>query len=64
MDRRYLNRGEIGPEVFNSLEVDLFVLPTTCTLNLMSYRVRILRRKGKFWESFTFKQLFFVLVET
>ena len=38
----------------NSLEVGLFVLPTTCTLNLMSLHVRILRRKGQFLESLTF----------
>ena len=43
----------------NSLEVDLFVLLKTCTLNLMSLQVRILRRKGQFWESFTFYQLLF-----
>lgn len=38
----------------NFLEVDLFVLPATCILNLMSLRVGILRRNGQFGESLMF----------
>lgn len=48
----------------HSLEEDLFVLPTTRTLNRMSLHVGILMRNGQFWMSLLLYQLFFLFIET
>lgn len=48
----------------HSLEEDLFVLPTTRTLNRMSLHVGILMRNGQFWMSQMLDQLLFLFIET